>query len=400
MLPTADLGTAPFDGSAPIIMYGPDCGKPIPDGGSGSAGLGAKVGDAPRVEIAKPADVSGDPFLTNWVKTQPGPVTFEGTPCSFPGRVWKSKVGNYWNMLCALDGKTPWARFTSSDPSLMKWKKADDSFTQGKDPGGAAGALFHSAPPLRCQHRSQLLTRNACCVEIPNAPASGPTHMINGPGTGSDFLLGTYDSKKEIMTITDDKNPPTVTGSYGWAASGNDGPDPDSDTGRLITAAWVTSRPSAISLIRDLHWDPKSGQLVSSLAPEYAKLHNATFSGAPKGSIKAGASTPIPVPAAAAGTVDIMYSFTPDKATSGFGLSVRSRLSRHHPPLYICLRLLASACSCINPAHSDADIWAGAQVKSGAVLVTVTEVDATSDGFNVTLNFTDSNSKPGFNHGG
>ena len=52
-------------------------------------------------------------------------------------------------MLCALDGNSPWARFTSSDPSLMKWKKADDSFTQGKDPGGDAGALFHSAPPLR-----------------------------------------------------------------------------------------------------------------------------------------------------------------------------------------------------------------------------------------------------------
>ena len=71
-------------------------------GGSGSTGLGARVGDAPRVEIAKPADVSGDPFLTNWVKTQSGPVNFDGTPCSFPGRVWKSKVGNYWNMLCAL----------------------------------------------------------------------------------------------------------------------------------------------------------------------------------------------------------------------------------------------------------------------------------------------------------
>ena len=358
MLPTADLGTAPFDGSTPIIMYGPDCGKPIPDGGSGSAGLGAKVGDAPRVEIAKPADVSGDPFLTNWVKTQPGPVSFDGTPCSFPGRVWKSKVGNYWNMLCALDGNSPWARFTSSDPSLMKWKKADDSFTQGKDPGGDAGALFHSAPPPRAStgrscffhehfhtrrlpRPPQLLTRNACCVEIPNAPASGPTHMINGPGTGSDFLLGTYDSKKEIMTITDDKNPPTVTGSYGWAASGNDGPDPDTDKGRLITAAWVTSRPSAISLIRDLHWDPKSEQLVSSLAPEYAKLHNATFSGAPKGAIKAGASTPIPVPAAAAGTVDIMYSFTPDKATSGFGLSVRTR---PFPSVFVCLlrRVVAS----------------------------------------------------------
>ena len=100
-----DLGKAPFDGSTPIIMYGPDCGKPIPKPPSSAAGgvAGrAGVGDAPRVEIALPADVATDPFLTNWVKTQPGPVTFEGTPCSFPGRVWKSKVGDYWNMLCAI----------------------------------------------------------------------------------------------------------------------------------------------------------------------------------------------------------------------------------------------------------------------------------------------------------
>ena len=101
-------------------MYGPDCSKPIPDASAGSRGLlGARDGDAPRVEIVKPTAVASDPFLTNWQKTQPGPVSFEGTPCSFPGRVWKSKVGDYWNMLCALDGKSPWARFTSSDPSLM-----------------------------------------------------------------------------------------------------------------------------------------------------------------------------------------------------------------------------------------------------------------------------------------
>lgn len=138
-----DLGKAPFDGSTPIIMYGPDCGKPIPKPPSSAAGgvAGrAGVGDAPRVEIALPADVATDPFLTNWVKTQPGPVTFEGTPCSFPGRVWKSKVGDYWNMLCAIQTSCThhgcvWARYTSSDPKLMTWKMADTSFTQGKDTG-------------------------------------------------------------------------------------------------------------------------------------------------------------------------------------------------------------------------------------------------------------------------
>ena len=70
---------------------------------SGSSGrLGARVGDAPRVEIALPTDVGSDAFLTNWVKTQPGPVTFDGTPCSFPGRVWKSKKGSYKKMMLQI----------------------------------------------------------------------------------------------------------------------------------------------------------------------------------------------------------------------------------------------------------------------------------------------------------
>ena len=108
-----DLGKPPFDGSTPIIMYGPDCGKPLPKPPPPPPGNSAlvesvdpemKTTDTPRVEIALPADVASDPYLTNWLKTQPGPVTFDGTPCSFPGRVWKSKVGNYW---CARSPPAP-----------------------------------------------------------------------------------------------------------------------------------------------------------------------------------------------------------------------------------------------------------------------------------------------------
>lgn len=78
-----------------------------------------------------------------------------------------------------------------------RWKMADSSFTKGVDKGCDAGALFH---------------------KIPNAPAGGPTHMIDGPGTGANFYLGTYDAQKEIMTVTSPLQT-TVTGAYGWAAS-------------------------------------------------------------------------------------------------------------------------------------------------------------------------------------
>ena len=64
-------------------MYGPDCGhglSPPPQPSLGRAALG----DAPRVELALPKDPT-DPMLRDWVKQTPGPVVFEGTPCSFPG---------------------------------------------------------------------------------------------------------------------------------------------------------------------------------------------------------------------------------------------------------------------------------------------------------------------------
>merc|ERR1712194_341446 len=207
-------------------MYGPDCAKPL-----------KPSNDAPRVEPATPKDPS-DPMLREWVKTQPGPVKFEGTPCSFPGRVWKSKVGNYWNMLCALNGGAPWARFTSTDPALMTWKMADASFTKGIDKGAAAGSLFH---------------------KIPNAVPGGPTHMIN-EDTGSSFYLGTYDPQAEIMTVTTPLQHIESGSSYHWAASGNMGSDPDDDTGRLLTVAWVVGGENAkmhgtesyLSLIREM----------------------------------------------------------------------------------------------------------------------------------------------------
>ena len=79
-----NLGRGPYNGSTPVIMYGPDCGHglspPPPQPSLGRAALG----DAPRVELALPKDPS-DPMLRDWVKQTPGPVVFEGTPCSFPG---------------------------------------------------------------------------------------------------------------------------------------------------------------------------------------------------------------------------------------------------------------------------------------------------------------------------
>eukprot|EP01052_Picozoa_sp_SAG31_P023377 SAG31_NODE_1923_length_6914_cov_3.243580_7_plen_609_part_00 len=332
-----DLG----NGSTAVILFGADCGTPLPSAGH----LHARAGDAPRVEVAWPADPH-DAYLANWSKSRSGPVSFgKSVPCSFPGRIWKSKRGGYWNMLCSYFGNGTWSRYTTTDPRLQSWELADEHFLRGVKFSGwrgrqfAAGALFH---------------------RIPNAPPGGPTHLISGPCSqmdgptevscaGATFFVGTYDAQSESMTIqiheklasTNSTTPiqpnaacawpdcPFVTalGSYEWAASGTNGPDPEMDTGRLLTVAWVHPwiwKPTVLSLVRELSWDGKVSQLVSSPVSEIAQLRNATLLRGQDLPLAAGAAHVLPVPPMAAASVDILASFDVPTAATNFGISVRS----------------------------------------------------------------------------
>ena len=139
-----DLGEPPFNGSAPVIMYGPDCGTPVPKPNGSAAGHGLGSADAPRVGTARAA-VPVSPYLLDWVKPKPDrPVRFEGIPCSFPGRVWKSKIKNdTWNMLCAQAAPWPaggtgsnagaWMKYTSHAKDLLTWKLDPKPFSQTPD---------------------------------------------------------------------------------------------------------------------------------------------------------------------------------------------------------------------------------------------------------------------------
>jgi hypothetical protein len=97
-------------GTSPVLLFGPDCADPDGFPHEEAAGAAAvelvqpRLGDSdyPRVATAVPADPS-DPHLIRWRKA-PRNVSFvNGTtpsePCSFPGKVWRSKRGAYWNML-------------------------------------------------------------------------------------------------------------------------------------------------------------------------------------------------------------------------------------------------------------------------------------------------------------
>ena len=331
-----------------MIMFGPDCGKPPPGWKPPPppphSSLRSRLGDAARVEVARAADPS-DPTLSLWVKSQHtgSGVKFRGTPCSFPGRVWKSSVGPYWNMVCALNGVAPWARYTSADASLMTWKLADPSFTytangtlpDDKFGNNAAGPMFH---------------------EIPNPKARFPTHIIN-VGGGERFMLGTYDNKTERLLLNDSigqqilQSPGTV-GSFHWGAMGN------AADGRLLLVAWTQSvdplfpggwdqnasismpcehgvrggfggcAKSVASLVREVHFDHASEQLVSYPIAEYTRLHNASFAKDLAMALPAGSFRTLPVPPAAGGAIDVLVSFdvSATEGTGGFGVSVRAPL--------------------------------------------------------------------------
>jgi hypothetical protein len=105
-----NLGTE-FDGTIPVALYGPDCGKPVTSSSPAPAPaptpassplptpsestmphvpmpspVRVHVGDVPRVEVAVPADPQ-DPYLAKWINSPlvKGPVTFDGVGCSFAG---------------------------------------------------------------------------------------------------------------------------------------------------------------------------------------------------------------------------------------------------------------------------------------------------------------------------
>eukprot|EP01043_Picozoa_sp_COSAG02_P096521 COSAG02_NODE_32805_length_510_cov_0.875912_1_plen_86_part_01 len=80
-----DLGTPPFNGSAPVIVYDAACGVPLTPPKAERSRLRARSGDdVDRLEVAKPSD-SSDPYLRLWTKTLPGPIKFVNgsPPCAF-----------------------------------------------------------------------------------------------------------------------------------------------------------------------------------------------------------------------------------------------------------------------------------------------------------------------------
>ena len=336
-----DLGVPPYNGSTPLIIYDAACGVPLPSNMTPPSGPFSRhkvPGDVARLEVARPADPS-DPYLASWTKTAPGPVVFDGVPCAFPSRIWRSASGAYWNMLCAVDGEQPWARFVSHHPDLMSWKLADAQFSRPI----AVGCYDCTQTGIMFQ-------------PLPSPPPGGPTHIINGNWSGNGaydrncrsncprhdvFYLGTYDPHAEVFDIDMQIGPQVVesgvsgqhclpgqncvSGTASWAVAGRGG------DGRLLSIAWIndwTAGFNVASLVRELHFDAASRQLVQRPAREYELLRNLTLTDAETMTLRAGdGPRTLDVPPSKAASMDLTVSFhvsTHQGAVGPFGVAVRA----------------------------------------------------------------------------
>eukprot|EP00035_Acanthoeca_spectabilis_P009324 m.165748 g.165748 ORF g.165748 m.165748 type:complete len:600 (-) comp14685_c0_seq3:70-1869(-) len=321
-------GTASFPGpgvrgadGGPLILFGPDCADP-------TGFPHEQLGDYPRAAVAVPADPSS-PHLLDWV-VGPSNVSFDGEPCSFPGKVWRSTRGNYWNMLCSPhwtgNWGSSWSRYTSTDPTLQNWSLADPQFIvvpQGSTVhlDAAAGALFNP---------------------IPNAVPGGPTHMLNGV-TGQAFWLGTYNASTEKFVIHNDTlhwidlsggGGGFSAGAAHWAATSNSfATRPKGSDNRLFWVAWLSGNaqvPNSLTLVRTLNYDAAAGQLVSYPVEEYTRLHTVSYLvNHSMGSLLPGSVNTLPLPPTAGAALDLEVAFDmsnlPPTATAAkFGVAVRA----------------------------------------------------------------------------
>ena len=266
--PIQPLTTKTWDGS--ISMLPPEDGGPLiiydaQDGKQLSSGLG----DSPILGVARLSDPK-DKYMLKWVRDSRNPVEFLPTKENstyFPSTVWKN--GNHWNFVA--QGK----RYQSNDSSMHYWESKGD-FTGG----------------LR-EHGGQWW------LPVPNAmdgtpPPSVPNRIVNIAG-GEQWLFGTYFPSNETFVHyrphgktpgaeahlegggarwfgTQVANNRTLM--IGWAQPDYGGlPNPHCKNCPMpVPAGPGIELLTRLSLLREIHYEPKTQNLLTNPVPELKGL--------------------------------------------------------------------------------------------------------------------------------
>jgi hypothetical protein len=181
-------------------MWTPDCDEgtirpPHNSSGSGSnkssGGGGSarrqqlRLGfDRPRAAVAFPKNKS-DPLLLDFVM-EPTLIDFgDSPPAADPGQVWQSDRGDYMNMIAEYENDTSCAlaRYTSTDPKLLKWSLADPSFaTTIAAPANGRGTIATTIA-ASANGRGTIATTIAASANGRSTIATTIAASANGRGT-------------------------------------------------------------------------------------------------------------------------------------------------------------------------------------------------------------------------
>jgi len=237
------ISMLPAEDGGPVIIY---------DAQDGKMSRG-NLGDRPILGVARLKDPK-DKYLMTWTRDANNPVQFTGAPAAFPGQVWKN--GDHWNFV--MQG----ARYTTTDKSFHSWTNA------GKMVGlGENGGQWWTPVPNQADG-------------IP-PPAGVPNRIVN-VGGGDQFLFGSYGADNETFTPwspegeTPGREAKLERGTSGWFGSqmANDRmlmigwamPDFHGDAGKGIDFL------TRLTLLREIHFDNKTMNLVSNPVNELANL--------------------------------------------------------------------------------------------------------------------------------
>ena len=253
------------NGGEPLILY--DI-APAPTPSTASR---VRDTDRPLLAVARAVDPT-DPLLEVWAKDPRNPVAFSGPGACFPSTIWKN--AQHWNFLS--NGR----RYFTDDPTFHTWQRSNIT-AEGFPAGGRGGQWFVRLPALSPASP----TRGAA-----PQPAKLPTHVINinhytgDLGGGNKFELGVYHPGNESWTRLGESYS-DYSPQFNWAALQYAGQ-------RLVNVAWLTgiqgtrrnhhpyinrAPNSALSLLREVRYDPAVGELISQPLDEYKLLRNATL---------------------------------------------------------------------------------------------------------------------------
>jgi sucrose-6-phosphate hydrolase SacC (GH32 family) len=282
-LPNA-LAAGSYDGSAtvvpggsPVIMF--DCATKICPVGSNLASNTTAItrsqqhpDDIPVIGVARPANLS-DPTLREWITASDNPIDID-IPGEFvgPSKLWHNSSGVAFMAMNA--GNSVIGLFSSTDPQLHAWRLENPKFFAT---GGGGAVVFLPLPST--------ISGDSF------ADVNGTNHVCGSCDPSLCFVLGRFDSSgNESFTQTipglhctdlgydmggffvysESGVVPPEGATHKTASPGNWG----KAKSRFVQQGWIAEL-AALTVVRELRFDPVQQSLVSLPVAELASLRSA-----------------------------------------------------------------------------------------------------------------------------